>query len=137
MGEIVQFDHRVRRGEMIDEDLARQPQFVRRFVEADQRDRISEHVMPPAHCAGRFAKVENRDRIAEDIVPPPHLRLWGDRNRGLNQAQIMAVARPEHRLMFAENDGFTISVHGVVNDPQPLRLHPPTPIRRTLAVVEI
>jgi len=60
--------------------------------------------------------VRNGDRIAEGIVHIAHVGLRIDRQAGVQQTQVVAVARPEHQPVVAQDDGLGIFVTGPMDD---------------------
>jgi hypothetical protein len=66
---------------------------------------------------GRIGKSGDRNGVAEHIVHPAQLRrLRRDDDSGIQEAQIMAVARPTHESMLAERHGHSIPIRGSVFD---------------------
>jgi hypothetical protein len=90
----LELDRLQRRGKVLGAETGLEHQLRARLREADQRDRIAEHVVQPAHRARR--------------------RL--DRQRGVDQPQVVAVARPGHQAVLAELHRVAIAVGGPVPD---------------------
>ena len=51
---------------------------------------------------GRRFEIDQRDRIAEHVVHPAHLAVRRERELGADQAQVVAVARAQHQPVLAE-----------------------------------
>ena len=83
---------------MLDLDQALEAQLGGGLAEGDQRDRVREHVVDPAHLARR----------AEDQLRIQH-------------PQIVAVARPEHRAVLVERHRPPVAIDRGVADAEPLR----------------
>ena len=82
-----------RQAEMFQADGAGQLQQLRRAVELGDGDRVAERVVDPAHLGGRI-----------------------DGQAGIEQAQIVAVARPEHQAMLTQRHRGRIFVARAVDD---------------------
>ena len=65
---------------------------------------------------GRAVELGDGDRVAECVVDPAHLGGGVDGQAGMEQAQIVAVARPEHQAMFAQRHRGRIVVARAVDD---------------------
>src|SRR5215469_11154110 len=53
----------------------------------------------------------NRDAVAEDVVHPPDVgRFWRDHQLRLKQLLVVAVPRPQHHAVLAEEDRLLVAV---------------------------
>ena len=65
-------------------------------------------------------EVDQRDRIAEHVVHPAHVARRRQRQLGRHQPQVVRIARPQHQPVLAEGDRPGVAVGGGVADGQGL-----------------
>ena len=67
-------------------------------------------------CAGLRRERGDGDRIAERIVDPAHRGGGLDRQLGVQQTQVVAVARPEHQTVVVQRHRLGVFVAGAMDD---------------------
>ena len=83
-----------------------------------------------AERVGRPVEIRDGDGVAIGVVHPAQPRLRSDRERGIDDAQVEAVARPQHQPVRPELHGRGIAVGRGVADAQIHRSsQPKAPIR--------
>jgi hypothetical protein len=79
---------------------------------ADDRQRV-----------GGALEIDQRDRVAEHVVHPAHVARRRQRQFGGHQAQVVAVARAQHQPVLAEGDRARVAIGGgVANGQDPHRV---------------
>lgn len=92
---------------------------VQRIVRRGRHEMVELHIAFEAQLGRSAVEAGNGDRIALHVVKPPdHGRLRTDRQRRVDQAQIVAVPGPDHQAMVAQPHWIGVAVCCQVADIQ-------------------
>jgi len=94
--------------------------FLKRKLVGQNRKPVEDDRGAEVKAIRASVKIGNRHRVSKNIVESAHPGRWFDRQLGLDQAEVVTVARPEHEPVLAERNGPGIGVRGLVFNRQPL-----------------